>query len=397
MRIGIYGGTFNPIHLGHMEAARCAAERLRLDKLCMIPTGVPPHKRLEDAPSSRDRLEMARLGAEAIEAPCEMEVLDLELRREGKSYTVDTLRELKRKLRGDRLFLLLGTDMFLSFQTWREPEEIAGMCTLCAFSREEAGGNGLLESQKRYLEQAMGADVKIVRLPQIIDISSTQLRGQLACGEGRAFLAPAVYGYILREGLYGTGADLKDLSLEDLRCVAMSMLRHRRIAHVLGTEGTAAALACRWGEDGQAARRAALLHDCTKKLDREQHMALCRQYGIALDPEERQEEKLLHAITGAAVAEHMFGESGKVVSAIRWHTTGRAAMTTLEKIIYLADYIEPTRDFGGLTELRALAFQNLDRAVLLGLKMAVHDLKKRGVAVHSNSVRARDYLKGKLT
>ena len=182
MRIGIYGGTFNPIHLGHMEAARCAAERLRLDKLCMIPTGVPPHKRLEDAPSSRDRLEMARLGAEAIGAPCEVEVLDLELRREGKSYTVDTLRELKRKLRGDRLFLLLGTDMFLSFQTWREPEEIAGMCTLCAFSREEAGGNGLLESQKRYLEQAMGADVKIVRLPQIIDISSTQLRGQLACG-----------------------------------------------------------------------------------------------------------------------------------------------------------------------------------------------------------------------
>ena len=397
MRIGIYGGTFNPIHLGHMEAARCAAERLRLDKLCMIPTGVPPHKRLEDAPSSRDRLEMARLGAEAIEAPCEVEVLDLELRREGKSYTVDTLRELKRKLRGDRLFLLLGTDMFLSFQTWREPEEIAGMCTLCAFSREEAGGNGLLESQKRYLEQAMGADVKIVRLPQIIDISSTQLRGQLACGEGRAFLAPAVYGYILREGLYGTGADLKDLPLEDLRCVAMSMLRHRRIAHVLGTEGTAAALACRWREDEQAARRAALLHDCTKKLDREQHMALCRQYGIALDPEERQEEKLLHAITGAAVAEHMFGESEAVVSAIRWHTTGRAAMTTLEKIIYLADYIEPTRDFGGLTELRALAFQDLDRAVLLGLKMAVHDLKKRGVAVHSNRVRARDYLKGKLT
>ena len=397
MRIGIYGGTFNPIHLGHMEAARCAAERLRLDKLCMIPTGVPPHKRLEDAPSSRDRLEMARLGAEAIGAPCEVEVLDLELRREGKSYTVDTLRELKRKLRGDRLFLLLGTDMFLSFQTWREPEEIAGMCTLCAFSREEAGGNGLLESQKRYLEQAMGADVKIVRLPQIIDISSTQLRGQLACGEGRAFLAPAVYGYILREGLYGTGADLKDLPLEDLRCVAMSMLRHRRIAHVLGTEGTAAALACRWGEDEQAARRAALLHDCTKKLDREQHMALCRQYGIALDPEERQEEKLLHAITGAAVAEHMFGESGKVVSAIRWHTTGRAAMTTLEKIIYLADYIEPTRDFCDLTELRTLAFQDLDRAVLLGLKMAVHDLKKRGAAVHSNSVRARDYLKGKLT
>ena len=394
MRIGIYGGTFNPIHLGHMEAARCAAERLRLDKLCMIPTGVPPHKRLEDAPSSRDRLEMARLGAEAIEAPCEVEVLDLELRREGKSYTVDTLRELKRKLRGDRLFLLLGTDMFLSFQTWREPEEIAGMCTLCAFSREEAGGNGLLESQKRYLEQAMGADVKIVRLPQIIDISSTQLRGQLACGEGRAFLAPAVYGYILREGLYGTGADLKDLPLEDLRCVAMSMLRHRRIAHVLGTEGTAAALACRWREDEQAARRAALLHDCTKKLDREQHMALCRQYGIALDPEERQEEKLLHAITGAAVAEHMFGESEAVVSAIRWHTTGRGNMTLLEKVIYLADYIEPNRDFPGVEELRRACYEDLDAGLLLGLEMTIGEMEGRNAPIHPKTLEARDAVKG---
>jgi len=397
VKIGIYGGTFNPIHLGHMEAARCAAEKLRLDKLFLIPAGSPPHKSLINAPSARDRLEMTRLGAEAIEAPCEVETLDLELRRDGKSYTLDTLREIKKEMPGDRLYLLMGTDMFLSFQTWWEPEEIAKLCTLCAFAREEAGGNGLLENQKRYLEQALGADVKIIRLPKVIDISSTQLRGQLARGEGREFLAPAVYGYILREGLYGTRADMRALSLADLRCVAMTMLRHRRIAHVLGTEETAAALARRYGEDEEAARRAALLHDCTKKLDMEQHLALCRQYDIALDQEERRQEKLLHAITGAAVAKYVFGESEAVVGAIRWHTTGRAAMTALEEIIYLADYIEPTRDFCDLTELRELAFRDLDRAVLLGLKMAVRDLKKRGMAVHSNSVRARDYLKGKLT
>ena len=157
------------------------------------------------------------------------------------------------------------------------------------------------------------------------------------------------------------------------------------------------ALARRWGADEEEARRAALLHDCTKKLDREQHLEICRQYGIPLDPEEQREEKLLHALTGAAAARHQFGVSPQVESAIRWHTTGKADMTTLEKIIYLADYIEPTRDFCDLTELRELAFQDLDRAMLLGLTMAVHDLKKRGMAVHSNSVYARDYLKGKLT
>ena len=97
------------------------------------------------------------------------------------------------------------------------------------------------------------------------------------------------------------------------------------------------------------------------------------------------------------MARHVFGVSPQVESAIRWHTTGKPHMSTLEKILYLADYIEPTRDFCDLRPLRKLAFADLDRAVLLGLTMAVEDLRERGVAVHSNSVFARDELKGKLT
>lgn len=124
-------------------------------------------------------------------------------------------------------------------------------------------------------------------------------------------------------------------------------------------------------------------------------MALCRQYGIEPDAAERREGKLLHAITGAAVAYADFGVSGEVRDAIRWHTTGKADMTLLEKIIYLADYIEPTRDFCDLTELRRLAFEDLDGALLLGFTMAVEDLAKKGMPVHPNSVLARDYLKGK--
>ena len=116
-----------------------------------------------------------------------------------------------------------------------------------------------------------------------------------------------------------------------------------------------------------------------------------------LDREEQGEPKLYHAITGAAVARHVFGVPPAVESAIRWHTTGKADMTTLEKIIYLADYIEPTRDFCDLRPLRELAFQDLDRAMLLGLEMSIEGLEKRGVAVNSYSVRARDHLKGKLS
>ncbi|MCI8301253.1 MAG: nicotinate (nicotinamide) nucleotide adenylyltransferase [Oscillospiraceae bacterium] len=396
MKIGIYGGTFNPIHMGHISAARFAVDYLGLDQLCLIPAGIPPHKQLaSDAPSPEHRLAMAQLAAEAIGPQARASAV--ELHRQGRSYTIDTLRELKKEHQGDRLYLLMGADMFLAFQNWRSPGEIAGLCTLCAFGRSEADTEELFAVQRDYLHRTFGAEVVTLVLPHITDISSTCLRGSLERGGGREYLDPAVYGYILRKGLYGVRSDLKRLGLEDLRCAALSMLSRRRVPHVLGTEETAASLARRWGADEMSARRAALLHDCTKKFDREQHLAVCRLYDIELDQEERQEEKLLHALTGAAVARYEFGLTPEEVSAIRWHTTGRAGMTTLEKIIYLADYIEPNRDFCDLTELRKLAFEDLDRAMLLGLTMAVRDLKKRGVAVHSNSVCARDYLKGKLT
>lgn len=396
MKIGIYGGTFNPIHRGHMAAARQAAEALKLDKLLLIPTRVPPHKALtEDVAGPEHRLEMTRFAVQALNLDGVAEASDLELRREGKSYTLDTLREIRALYPKGELFLLLGTDMFLTFHQWRHPEEIAKLCTLCAFHRSALDSAGDFASQKRRLERKFGAHVKFVDLQEVVDISSTRLRQMLPAGQGREFLAPAVYGCILREGLYGTNADLRRLSLEDLRCVALSMLDPRRIPHVLGTEETAAALALRWGADEESARRAALLHDCTKKFDKELQLALCRQYGIEPDAAERREGKLLHAITGAAVAYADFGVSGEVRDAIRWHTTGKADMTLLEKIIYLADYIEPTRDFCDLTELRRLAFEDLDGALLLGFTMAVEDLAKKGMPVHPNSVLARDYLKGK--
>ena len=378
-----------------MAAARQAAEALKLDKLLLIPTRVPPHKALtEDVAGPEHRLEMTRFAVQALNLDGVAEASDLELRREGKSYTLDTLREIRALYPQGELFLLLGTDMFLTFHQWRHPEEIAKLCTLCAFHRSALDSAGDFASQKRRLERKFGAHVKFVDLQEVVDISSTRLRQMLPAGQGREFLAPAVYGCILREGLYGTNADLRRLSLEDLRCVALSMLDPRRIPHVLGTEETAAALALRWGADEESARRAALLHDCTKKFDKELQLALCRQYGIEPDAAERREGKLLHAITGAAVAYADFGVSGEVRDAIRWHTTGKADMTLLEKIIYLADYIEPTRDFCDLTELRRLAFEDLDGALLLGFTMAVEDLAKKGMPVHPNSVLARDYLKG---
>ena len=138
MRIGIYGGTFNPIHMGHITAARAAMEQLQLDKLLLIPANVPPHKQLP--PGSADpsqRLEMTQLACAELGSAAS--VSDVELRRTGKSYTSDTLRALRREYPDDELWLLMGSDMFLSLHTWHEPEVILGSVSVGAFSRVEAG------------------------------------------------------------------------------------------------------------------------------------------------------------------------------------------------------------------------------------------------------------------
>ena len=396
MKIGVYGGTFNPPHLGHLTAARAVFDLLKLDKLLLVPAGMPPHKALpEGSPTAEQRLEMTRLAAEQLGLGDRAEVLDLELCREGKSYTADTLAQIRDLYPGAELWLLMGTDMFLTLQTWHAPEEILALAGIAAFGRTEEDTEELFSVQRDYLYRTYpDARIFTLTIPGVVDISSTELRQQLAADRGANLLAPAVYGYILREGLYRTGADLKHLPLAKLRPVALSYLKHKRIPHVLGTEQEAIRLAERYGADVGKARVGALLHDCTKKLDMAEQLALCEHYGIQLDELERQALKLLHAKTGAAIARDVFGVDEEIYGAILWHTTGRAGMTLLEKILYLADYIEPSRDFPGVDKLRKVCYEDLDKGLLLGLEMTIGEMNAMGNPVHHATIEARDALKG---
>ena len=389
MRIGVYGGTFNPIHRGHLTAARAAADALGLEKVLLIPDNLPPHKALPaGSATGEDRLEMCRLTAGEVPG---MEVLDLELRRSGPSYTSDTLAELHAQYPDDELWLLVGSDMFLSLQEWHEPERILSLAGIAAFHRTRGDETERFAQQKANLEQIYGARVALLENPDVVEISSTELRVQLAQGRGRSFLTEAVCGYVLRRGLYGTHADLKHLTPEELRPIALSFLKPKRMPHVLGTEHEAAVLARRYGADVTSARIAALLHDCTKKLSMEEQLALCEQYGIALDELERKNLKLLHAKTGAAIARDLFGVSDEIYWAIYWHATGKADMTLLEKILYMADYAEPHRSWS--EEAHGLAMQDLDAGVLLGLENTIKFTRAQGRQVHYRTIEARDWLR----
>lgn len=393
MKIGIYGGTFNPPHLGHMAAAQTAIAALNLDKLLLVPAAIPPHKALpQGTPAPEHRLAMVEKMADAMRLPA-VEVCPIELHRQGPSYTSDTLEEIRAQYPGAELWLLVGTDMFLTLHLWHQPEEIFRLAGVCAFGRTERDGEAVFAPQRDYLAHTFGARLTTITLPGLVDISSTRLRELLGRGEGREYLLPAVYGYILMNRLYGTSADLKHLELPELRACSYSMMRAKRVPHVVGVEEEAAKLALRWGADPVLARRAGVLHDCTKYLELPEQLELCQTYGVELDELERQAVKLLHAKTGACIARAVFGEPDAVYQAIFWHTTAKADMTTLEKILYVADYMEPNRDFEGVERLRKLAYEDLDKALLLGVEMTIQEMEEKKRVIHPKTIQARDYLR----
>lgn len=381
MSIAVYGGSFNPPHIGHRHVAEAVMKHLKPGRFLIIPAGEAPHKAMAPgSPDAEQRMEMCRLcfGDQGAE------ISDMEIRREGKSYTVLTVRALMEKYPGEEIILVMGTDMFLSLDTWCEAEFLLENVHVCVVRRDEEK-EAIRKKALEYAKMHHTRTTIIALRP--VEAASSDLRAELPRREGREKLSEKVYEYIISLRLYGAKPEW-----EWLRKEAYSMLKPKRVAHVKGCEEEAVRLALRWGEDPEDAAEAAILHDITKKLNLREQLILCGKYGIIPDALEAKSEKLLHAKTGAAIARHRFGVSDRVYEAIRWHTTGKADMSLLDKIIYMADYIEPTRDFEGLARLRELAYRDLDAAMSLGFKMSLEDLERYGVPPHPHTLEALSFL-----
>ena len=385
-RIGIYGGTFNPPHIGHIRGAKYAIHALQLKTLLLIPTCIAPHKTMpENSPTPAQRAEMLELAKEE-----NMQVCDIELHRGGASYTYETLETLSAEYPNKELVLLMGTDMFLSFLTWKEPKRILEKASLGVLYRGDKDELTQIAQQKKLLEE-QGAKIYLIENP-VTAISSTQLRRLLTFQCADSFLPGKVGQYIKTHNLYGGAKNYKNLHMEDLEQVVVSLLKPNRVAHVLGCRDTAMELAKRWGADVTDAARAGLLHDITKTLDGSLQLTLCNEYGIVLGEFSKHNPKTLHALTGSLVADRIFGENKQVVDAICSHTTGKPNMTTLEKILYVADYMEPNRDFPGVEKLRHLAYTDLDNALKTGLLMTLEMLEKNKQEISPASREALAFL-----
>lgn len=379
MRIAIYGGSFNPPHLGHAEAAWTVYEELKPDIFLIVPDNIPPHKEMEEGdPSAEQRLELCRLAFGDIP---NVVISDIETSREGKSYTADTVRLLRERYPEDELNLVLGTDMLLCFDEWYQFEYLLQECRLLVLAREDGREQELMD-KIRELETEHGARVTLLSHTPL-EMSSSEIRERVKLRLRAGLLDDKVYSCIIQNGYYDA---LPELSW--LREKAYAYLEPERIAHVVGCESEAVMLAKTWGEDPDTAATAGILHDITKKFRGEEQLNLCRKYGIVYDEAEARNTAILHARTGAAMARELFHISDEIYEAIRWHTTGKPDMSTLEKILYLADFIEPTRDFPGLEELRKLAYRDLDAAMALALSMCLGDIRRRGREVYKDTLDA---------
>ena len=197
-RTGIFGGTFNPIHNGHLHIVEEFRRGLGLDRVLLIPTRVPPHKAAPDLASAGERFAMCRLAAQG--KPW-LELSDIEMRREGKSYTAETLEELSALYPQDQFYLLMGEDMFLTLGSWYRPETIFSLASVCTTPRSPDGLDALRQKALEYTGQFQ-ARCFLEHIPYL-PISSTQVRQAVARGEDISGLVPqAVATYMKERGLY---------------------------------------------------------------------------------------------------------------------------------------------------------------------------------------------------
>lgn len=372
MRLGVFGGSFNPLHLGHIQIALAALQEAGLSCMLLMVSADPPHKAIAAGVSAQERLEMTKLAEEEYPS---LVASDLELSRPGKSYTADTVEQLKAENPGAEVYWLIGADMLLSLDTWHDPARLMGTTRFLVAGRPDNPG---VEETAQRLRKQYGADITLLHAMGP-DISSSDIRARVAVGlpiEG--YTCEPIIQYIYENGLY-LPDDLR-VMVERLR----GELSPKRFKHTAGVVRSAAVLAERYGIDPAKARLAAYLHDCAK----EDTEGLARKYGLAVDG---MSAPVRHAPVGAAHARRAYGvEDKEVLQAIALHTVCGSGMTELDKAIYLADKIEPGRAYAAKESIARAAEQSLNEGMLACIDRTAAYLAKTGERMHPATIAARE-------
>lgn len=389
-KIAVMGGTFNPIHNGHLVAAESVRQQLGIDRVIFIPTGKPPHKNM-NLMFNEHRYLMTVLAT--VTNP-HFEVSRIEIDRAGLTYTIDTIIELKNRCNPDcKIYFITGADAIKEILKWKSPEKLLSMCEFVAVTRPGYNKDELQDTVNNLKDNYKGK-ITFLEIPAL-SISSTDIRHRVLAGQTIKYLVPnSVEEYILKFNLYSAD-NICSPEIEAINAKLHSVLTPKRYKHTQGVAQESLQLAKRYGADTDKAYMAGLLHDCAKCFTDEEKLELCDRYGLILDDILKSQPDLTHSFLGAKIAKEEYGiNDSEVLDAIAYHTTGRPNMSILEKIVFIADYIEPNRDyFEGLDKVRELAYKDINKAIIYSLENTINYNKNKNRIIHPLGIAALDYIK----
>lgn len=389
-KIGILGGSFDPIHQGHLNIALCARKEFALDKVLFIPAGHSPNKNETAMTPASMRADMVSL---AIAPYPYFKLSNIEIDSAETSYTYLTLEKLSEQYPDTKFYFIMGADSLDYLEEWSHPEIICQKAVILCAVRDNMD---IPEIKQKItaLKKLFQAEIYPISGGRT-DISSTMLRTQIAANNSRPELLPeAVWNYIAAKKLYqsdtekylmSAGAECIMINTAEIRKKLKKKLDRGRYEHTEGVMYTAACLAMAHGYSIEQAMLAGLLHDCAKCIPNDKKLLLCKENDIPITAVEYENPQLLHAKLGAYLAETEYGiKNPQILHAIKVHTTGEPAMSTLDKIIYIADYMEPTRDrAANLNYIRQLSFKDLDACMAQILYDTLKYLSSRGSSIDS--------------
>lgn len=375
-RIGILGGSFSPIHNGHLQIAQDCLIEMGLDKILFLPNSNPPHKANDKYPFDI-RVAMLKL---AIEDNDKFDISFVEEDSTKIHFSYNTIRDNFYNTE-DKYYFIMGDDEFLNIKSWKEYEKFLEITSIIVFLRKY-DYNYVFEKNREIIEKY---DVNIIN-NSVISISSTDIRNRMYEKKSIRYLVPEkVSRYIYEE--------LNYFDIEKIKKDLKEKLSENRYEHSLRVADYCKRLAKIYNADENKAYLSGLVHDCAKNLEEYYMLNSKVNSDIIFDTEEKNNPKIQHGPIGSIVCKNIYGiVDDEILSGVRYHTTAKENMSMIEKILFISDKIEPNRKYDTVEELRKLADYNIDNAIIKFLNDSFNYLEKKSERIHPLSIRARDYL-----
>lgn len=386
-RIGIMGGTFDPIHFGHLMLAEQIRTSIHLDEVLFIPVGKAPHKSLRDAADKMQRFEMTKL---AIESNPYFKISNIEIMQEGTTYAIDTVKSIKASLNDhDELYFITGADAILQLESWKDYEQLVKLVNFIGATRPGVDTHELADKIEN-LKSLYGAKIELSFIPALA-ISSTDIRRRVNEEKSIKYLLPeSVEKYIHDNFLYKQHHS----DFYEMKTILKDRLSLKRFNHCVETAHLSRQLAIVYGASCEDSEFAGLCHDFAKEIKNKEMNQLITKYGIEKDPSIIETPNLAHGEVAAALLKDDYHiENQNILDAIKWHTYGNKDMSLLSKIIYVSDIIEPSRNFTGVDILRKLAFIDLDQTILAFHEQCEQLLTSKKLKLHKNTKEMIDQIK----